>query len=43
MIFNKEDAGANGDYTVTIDGSEYALYGQILISPAEIFIYIDKN
>lgn len=42
-IFNKEDAGANGDYTVTIDGNEYVLYGQILISPAEIFIYIDKN
>ena len=42
-IFNKEDAGANGDYTVVIDGNEYALYGQILVSPAEIFIYIDKN
>ena len=43
VIFNKEDAGANGDYTVVIDGNEYALYGQILVSPAEIFIYIDKN
>ena len=43
VIFNKEEAGANGDYTVVIDGNEYALYGQILISPAEIFIYIDKN
>ena len=42
-IFDKEDAGANGDYTVVIDGNEYALYGQILISPSEIFIYIDKN
>ena len=43
VIFNKEVAGANGDYTVVIDGNEYALYGQILVSPAEIFIYIDKN
>ena len=43
VIFNKEEAGANGDYTVVIDGNEYALYGQILISPSEIFIYIDKN
>lgn len=42
-IFNKEDAGANGDVTLVIDGNEYVLYGQILISPAEIFIYIDKN
>lgn len=42
-IFNKEVAGANGDFTVTIDGNEYVLYGQMLISPAEIFIYIDKN
>ena len=43
VIFNKEVAGANGDYTVVIDGNEYALYGQMLISPAEKFIYIDKN
>lgn len=42
-IFNKEVAGTNGDYTVTIDGNEYALYGEILIAPAETFIYIDKN
>ena len=43
VIFNKEVAGANGDVTLNIDGNEYVLYGEILISPAEIFIYIDKN
>lgn len=43
VIFNKEVAGANGDVILTIDGNEYAVYGEILISPAEIFIYIDKN
>ena len=42
-IFNKEDAGANGDVILNIDGNEYAIYGEILISPAETFIYIDKN
>ena len=43
VIFNKEVAGANGDVILTIDGNQYAIYGEILISPAEIFIYIDKN
>ena len=42
-IFNKEEAGANGDVILNIDGNEYALYGEILLSPAETFIYIDKN
>ena len=28
---------------LNIDGNEYAIYGEILISPAEIFIYIDRN
>lgn len=42
-IFNKQVAGANGDVTLTIDGNEYAIYGEILIAPAETFIYIDKN
>ena len=42
-IFNKEVAGANGDVTLTIEGNEYAIYGEMLISPAETFIYIDKN
>ena len=42
-IFNKEVAGANGDVILNIDGNEYAIYGEILISPAETFIYIDKN
>ena len=43
VSFYEEDAGANGDVTLSIDGNEYVLYGEMLISPAEIFIYIDKN
>ena len=43
VIFNKEVAGANGEIIINIDGNEYLMYGEILISPAEIFIYIDKN
>ena len=43
VIFNKEVAGANGETIINIDGNEYLIYGEILISPAEMFIYIDKN
>ena len=43
VIFNKEVAGANGDVTLTIDGNEYAIYGEMFISPIEMYIYIDKN
>lgn len=43
MIFNKEVAGANGDVILTIDGNEYVLYGEMFISPIEMYIYIDKN
>ena len=41
--FEEEDAGANGQYKLNIDGVTYALYGQILLSQSEKFIYIDKN
>lgn len=40
VIFNEDDAGANG-INITIDGNEYKLFGEILLAPAEIFIYID--
>ena len=43
VIFNKEVAGANGEVKLSIDGNQYAIYGEILLSPAETFIYIDKN
>lgn len=43
VSFYKETAGATGEVTLTIDGNEYAMYGEILLSPAEIFIYIDKK
>ena len=42
IAFDKDVAGANG-VILNIDENEYAIYGEILISPAEIFIYIDKN
>lgn len=42
IAFDKDVAGANG-VILNIDGNEYAIYGEILISSAEIFIYIDKN
>lgn len=40
VIFNEDDAGANG-INITIDGNKYKLFGEILLAPAEIFIYID--
>lgn len=43
VSFYGEVAAANGDVILTIDGNEYALYGEILLSPMEMFIYIDKN
>ena len=42
IAFDKDVAGANS-VILNIDENEYAIYGEILISPAEIFIYIDKN
>ena len=38
--YNLETAGANG-IDLTIDNVAYKLFGEILLSPAEIFIYID--
>ena len=43
VIFNKQIAGANGEVKLTIDGNQYAIYGEIFLSPVETFIYIDKN
>ena len=42
IMFDKDVAGVNG-IILNIDGNEYAIYGEILISPAEIFIYVDKD
>ena len=39
-IFDEETAGANG-IDITIDGVECTLWGQILLTQGEIFIYID--
>ena len=42
IMFDKDVAGVNG-IILNIDENEYAIYGEILISPAEIFIYVDKD
>ena len=42
VMFDEDVSGANGNVALNIDGNEYEIYGEILISPAEIFIYIDK-
>ena len=41
-VFNTEDAGANGEVKLIIDNVQYDVYGEILIAPAETFIYIDE-
>ena len=38
-----DSAGANGQYTLNIDGVDYALYGEMLISPGQMFIYVDEQ
>lgn len=44
VIFKEDDAaGANGQYLLNIDGINYRLYGEVLLSPAQIFIYIDEQ
>ena len=43
VSFTEDVAGVNGQYLLDIDGVEYKLYGEMLISPAQIFIYIDEQ
>ena len=44
VVFNEDDAaGANGQYLLDIDGVEYKLYGEVLLSPVQIFIYVDER
>ena len=38
--FDEETAGANG-IDITINSVAYKLYGEILLSQGEIFIYVD--
>ena len=40
MIFDEETAGTNG-IDITINGIEYTLWGEILLTQGELFIYID--
>ena len=40
MEFDEETAGANG-IDITINGISYKLYGEILLSQGELFIYVD--
>lgn len=39
-VFDEETAGANG-IDLSIDGIAYKLYGNILLSQGEVFIYVD--
>ena len=39
--FNDEEAGANGEVKLVIDGVQYDLYGEFYLSQGEKFIYID--
>ena len=41
MIFNTEVAGANGDVELTVNNVVYKVYGEILISQGQIYIYVD--
>ena len=44
VSFNEDDsAGANGQYTLNIDGIDYALYGEMLLAPGQMFIYVDEQ
>ena len=40
MIFDEETAGANG-IDIKINGIDYTLWGEILLTQGELFIYID--
>lgn len=40
VAFDEETSGANG-LSITIDGIAYKIYGEILLSQGEMFIYVD--
>ena len=42
VIFDEETAGANG-IDITIDSVACKLYGEMLISQGEMFLYVDKK
>ena len=41
VIFSTEVAGANGDVELTVNNVVYKVYGEILISQGQMFIYVD--
>ena len=43
IFYENDSAGANGQYTLNIDGVDYALYGEMLLSPGQMFIYVDEQ
>ena len=40
VIFDEETAGANG-IELSVNTVSYKLYGEMLLSQAEIFVYVD--
>lgn len=42
-VWHTDVAGCNGEVIINIDNVDYAIFGEILLSQAEKFIYVDKN
>lgn len=41
MAFDESVMGANGGVTVTVDGVEYRVYGEMMLVGGEVFVYVD--
>ncbi|MDY4527783.1 MAG: hypothetical protein SPE11_07715 [Parabacteroides sp.] len=41
MAFSTQIMGANGEPVVTIDGTRYKVYGELMAVSGEVFIYVD--
>lgn len=39
--FSESIMGANGNYTMTVDGTVYRVYGELLTTEGEMFVYVD--
>ena len=41
MPFNTQILGSNGEYVVTIDGIQYRVYGEMMTTEGELFVYVN--
>ena len=41
MAFSETILGANGNHTVTIDGIQYRVYGEMMTTEGEMFVYVN--